>query len=135
MRFFLTRFGLFAFTSLVAIVAAAEPTLVPIAKMKDAELDAVLPSEKAMIIIAFLIQVIYSIAKHWWTQKTKKDEKKNDNTDKNFERVFKMIHDLQTEVKVMKTAPSEDEMFARLQPHIKSSVLEAILKYKDKDRF
>lgn len=105
---------------------AGEPITFPLGKMGGGDLEAVLPSEKSLIILALAGQVIWALLSYIYKIK----EKKSDKTEVTLERLYKLVHEIQADVKILKSAPSEDELFKRLYPHVKLAAIEAVQKYR-----
>jgi hypothetical protein len=115
-------------------IALAEegPVVLPIAKLGAGELSAVLPSEKVLIILAIALQVIYKLLTYIFEDKEKKKSEESTETKGNFERLFKIVHEMQGVLNTLRRAPTEEELVQRIQPHIELGVLRAMKKYESR---
>lgn len=112
-------FGFFGF-------ASAEPVVLPLANIDGGQLSAILPSEKAMILLALALQVIWKLVTYIYKQKMQSEDK----TEEKLDRLYTMVHAMQVDVKALKSAPTEDEIYKRMHPQIQITVLETMRKYK-----
>lgn len=106
------------------MTAAEGPVVLPIGKIGETELSAVLPSEKALILLAIAIQVIWALLNYIF----KRREKEEDKSEEKLDRLYVMVHAMQADVKALKDAPTEDDMIKRLTPFIELQIYKAIHK-------
>lgn len=112
-----------------AFSAIAEgPLVLPIGKMGDSELSTVLPSEKSLIIVGILAQIIWNLLTYLYKRK----EKEADKSQQKLDRLYDMVHKMQGQITELGEAPTEDQIFVRLQPHIELAVIKAIRNNEDK---
>lgn len=109
---------------------AEEPTVLPLGKVGDKELNAVLPSEKAMILLAIAGQIIFKLMSFI----LKKTLKEKETSEEKLDRLFILVHEMQGQIKQLGSAPTETEIVRALQVHIKAAVLEQVVKLKGRDR-
>lgn len=127
------RIGFILFIIMVATLSFADikaedkPVVVPIAKIGDSELTAVLPNEKVLIIIVFAFQIIKTLVTYIYKEKEKKDDK----TEEKLDRLFKLVHDMQAEIKALGVAPTENEILMRIRPEIELMVIKAAREYRE----
>lgn len=119
-----------ALLCLQQVAMAEEPTVLPLGKIGDKELNAVLPSEKAMILLAIAGQIIYKLSIYI----IKKTMKEKESDSQKLDRLFVLVHEMQGQIKQLGTAPTETEIVRALQVHVKAAVLEQFMKHKGKER-
>jgi hypothetical protein len=108
--------------------AESRPVVIPLGKSGVNDLNAVLPDEKTLILVVFFAQIAWALMQYVWKRK----EKSDDHSAEKLDRLFSMVHEIQGEIKILRRAPSEDEMVVRLQPHIELGVLRALKKHDHK---
>lgn len=104
----------------------ADPNIVSLGKIGGSDLKAVLPSEKALIVLGISIQIIWALLSYIFKHK----EKQMDQSEKKLDRLYAMVHEIQGHIKELRMAPSEDEMIIKLQPHVELAVLRAMKKHE-----
>lgn len=104
----------------------ADPNIVSLGKVGGAELKAVLPSEKTLILLGISIQITWALLTYIFKHK----EKQLDKSEEKLDRLYAMVHEIQGHIKVLRAAPSEDEMIVRIQPHVELAVLRAMKKHE-----
>lgn len=127
------KINLFLALLLISLPAIAEPTVIPVGTFGDKELNAVLPSEKAMILLAIALQVIYKLLMYIFKGKKKLDEKKEEEEKlyhSKVDQIFAMISEMKGDIRLLKAAPTEDQLFIRLVPHMKVVVHEELEKQR-----
>ncbi len=105
--------------------------VLPIGKVDGTQLNAVLPSEKWMIILAVVFQIMWNLLKFIG----KKMMKEKDTTEQKLDRLFVLVHKMEGQLSELATAPTETEIVRSLQPHIELAVHKAVRSMEGKNKF
>lgn len=105
---------------------ASEPIVLPLGKIGEKEVNAILPSDKWMIILMICGQIIWAL----YTEIKKQKEKRENKDSEKLDRLYEIVHKIEGRLMEVGQAPTETEILMGLQPHIKVAVMEALMKYK-----
>lgn len=120
----------YLFWSIGNFAWAGEPIVVPLGNIGAKEVNAILPSEKGMIIIAICFQIILELLRE-----LRKRKEKNENQDgEKLDRLYVIVHKMEGQLQEFAAAPTLTEIIMATQPHIELAVHRAMRSLEGKNK-
>lgn len=116
-------FGLLWLIAILAATASADPIAIPIGKVADGELTAVMPDKVLMgLLLTHALSIIVGMGKFIW----EKFIKETDKTSTQLESLIADVQALKAEVKGLSKLPDETEIIDRLENRVEFLVFKAV---------
>lgn len=109
----------------------AKPVVLPVTKIGDSDLNAVLPSEKYLLTLLCLnlIYIIWALVKGIWDAKAKREDK----TAEKLDALTLMVHEMKGKLNSLNDPPDEDEIAAKIERRVEFLVFKTMRDMKSRD--